>query len=59
MKVDNLTIDVTARLTISDETAERCLRLLEMYLNDNQDVSISGGARHDDGKVAPFKIERR
>lgn len=33
-KID-LTIDVDARLTVSDETAERCLRLLEMWQDDN------------------------
>lgn len=35
-----LTIDVNARLTVSDEMASRCLRLLEMWQNDNPDKMI-------------------
>ena len=58
MKADKITIDVDARISISKETAERCLALIEMYLNDNEDVCISGGARHENGKVTLFKIER-
>lgn len=34
-KKTDLTIDVDARLSVSDETAERCLRLLEMWQDDN------------------------
>ena len=40
--VKDLTIDVTARLTVSDDTAERCLRLLEMWQADNPDKQILG-----------------
>ncbi len=41
-KIDDLTINVTPRITVSDETAERCLRLLEMWQNDNPDKRIQG-----------------
>lgn len=58
MKAQEITVDVNARLSIPQETVERCLLLIEMYLNDNQDVRISGGVRDADGKVEPFKIER-
>jgi hypothetical protein len=57
MRADGLTIEVTA--TIPDKTVERCLRLIEMWLADNPDKRISGGLRDADGKVMPFKIERR
>ena len=35
-----LSVDVSAKLTVSDETAERCLRLLEMWQEDNPDKNI-------------------
>ena len=38
----DLTVTVNANLTVSDETAERCLRLLEMWQNDNPDKRIEG-----------------
>ena len=41
-KVDKLTVDVTARLIVPDETAERCCRLLEMWLTDHPDAYIYG-----------------
>ena len=40
MKADELTVEVKAKLTVSDETAKRCLRLLEMWWNDNPDADI-------------------
>ena len=33
-------IEVEARVTVSDETAERCLRLLEIWQNDHMDKRI-------------------
>lgn len=39
-KTDELTVDVVAKLTVSDETAKRCMALLEMWMDDNQDRSI-------------------
>lgn len=41
-KLKELNVDVTARLTVSDETAERCLRLLEMWQADNPAKKIEG-----------------
>lgn len=35
MKAAELTIDINAKLIVSDETAERCLRILEMWQADN------------------------
>lgn len=35
-----VTIEVGVNVGISREQAERCLRLLEMFLDDNQGVSI-------------------
>lgn len=42
MKADNLSVTVSAKLTITDETADRCLRLLEMWLADNSNYAIIG-----------------
>lgn len=42
MIADRLTVDVTARLTVPDETIDRCLRLLEMWQEDNPDKYIEG-----------------
>jgi len=42
MKVNDLTIDVNARVTVSDETVERCLRIIEMWIDDNPDKTILG-----------------
>lgn len=39
-KVDELTVGVTAKLTVSDETAKRCMTLLEMWMDDNPDRNI-------------------
>ena len=39
-KIDKATIEVTANLTIPDATAERCLKILEMWLEDNEDADI-------------------
>lgn len=52
-KTNELTVDVTTMLTVSDETAKRCMVLLEMQMDDNPDRSIvcdrvtyDGGTRH-------------
>lgn len=42
MKVDELSVTISAKLTITDETADRCLRLLEMWLADNNNYTIIG-----------------
>lgn len=58
-KIDTFAVEVEAKLTIPDATIERCLRLVEMWLEDNPDKFISGGFRGADGKTTPFRIERR
>lgn len=41
-KVKDLTVTVNANLTVTDETAQRCLRLLEMWQADNPDKQVLG-----------------
>ena len=55
-KISELTVDVTARLNVSYETAERCLRLLEMWQEDNPDLCIVG-TKDVSGKTF-FEIKR-
>lgn len=47
MKLDELTVDVTARLTVSDETADRCLRLLEMWQIDHPEQRLKATTEED------------
>lgn len=56
-KIEELTVEVNARLFVSDETAERCLRLLEMWQKDNPDRQIQG--EWIPGEGAAFRIVPR
>lgn len=49
-KVTDLTIDVTAKMTVDRETADRCLRMLEWYANDNNELALMGD-RDNEGKI--------
>lgn len=40
MKAQDLTIEVKATLTVSDEMADRCMRLLEMWQADHPDQRL-------------------
>ena len=55
-KVADLTIDVKAKLTVDRETAEGCLRMLEWYANDHNELVLMGD-RDNDGKIH-FYFER-
>lgn len=60
MKAEELTVEVKAKLTVSDETAERCLRLLEMWWNDNPDADIIKEIEKEkDGITYKLRIVRR
>ena len=34
MKAEELTVEVKAKMTVDKRTADRCLRLVEMFVND-------------------------
>lgn len=57
MAINDVRINMTARITVSDEMAERCLRLLEMWQDDNADKKIIG-ERLSDGRTV-FRIVTR
>ena len=40
MTAKEITVDVSVRMTVSDEMVRRCLRLLEMWQDDNPDKII-------------------
>lgn len=40
MKVDELTVEVKAKLTVDKATAEGCLKMVEIYLNNNSNMNI-------------------
>lgn len=57
MKADTIDITVAVNMGISQETVERCLKVIEWWLNDNPDKRIRGGYRENDESVMPFVIE--
>ena len=50
MAKGELTVEVETRITISRETAERCLRILEMWQEDHPQWYIEG-TEGKDGKT--------
>lgn len=56
-RIDSLTVDVSARITVSNEMAERCLRMLEWWQDDHADACIIG-ERQPDGRTV-FRIVNR
>lgn len=44
---NEITVDVYANITIPDKTIERCLKLLEMWQEDNPDKYIEGSNNAD------------
>lgn len=41
MKTKSIEVPVNVAMAISDDSAQRCLRLLEMYLNDHLNITIN------------------
>ena len=56
---NGITVEVNAEMRISDETVNRCLKLIQWWLNDNPDKRIVGGIRNANGKVEKLRIETR
>ena len=58
-KTNELTVDVTTKLTVSDETAKRCMILLEMWMDDNPYSYIVCDIVANDGAMCHrLRIER-
>ena len=45
--IDELTIEVAARMTVSDETADRCLALLEWWQKDHAEQRLMASTNAD------------
>ena len=39
-EIDSLTVKIGCKIEVSDQTAENCLKLLEIWQNDNPDKFI-------------------
>lgn len=46
---NELTIDVGVNISVSKKTADKCLRILEFYLNDNKDKRLVAETAEDGG----------
>ena len=57
MKADTIMCEVVVKMIISDETADMCLRLLEMWQNDHPDQWIMA-SKNDDGTVKLYREKR-
>ena len=44
-------ITVSVKTTVSDETAERCMRLLEMWMDDNPGKTLLCDVEEADGRL--------
>ena len=54
--MNNITdVQVTVTLSITDETVDKCLQILNIWLKDNPDKSIQGGTRLPDGTLERLK----
>lgn len=56
-KFDGITIDVNAKLNVDQNTAEGCLKLVEIFLNDHSDLCVQV-TRNEDGTES-YKFVRR
>ena len=59
MKIDEMTVEISANMRVNDEAVNRCLKLIEWWLNDNPDKRIVGGVRQPNGKIEELRIETR
>lgn len=58
MVIDSAQFKVTCKVTIDEDTVERCLMLLEMYLNDNPGKTIrQNKTATDDGWSVSLNVE--
>ena len=58
-KLPDLTIDVKAKLNVDRDTAELCLKLLEIYANSNNIDIIAERDPYQIGGDVHFHFERR
>ena len=60
MALNSVKMDVDVDIKISDSTAEKCLRILELWQNDHPDKEIIGTKKQtEDGIRTEFCINNR
>lgn len=60
MALNKVKMDVDVGIHISDSTVEKCLRILEIWQNDNPDKMIIGTKEPgQDGEKTVFSIKSR
>ena len=57
MKAEEITVEVNAKLDVSRSTAEGCLKLVEIYMNEHRDKCVFV-TRNDDG-TETYEIRKR
>lgn len=58
MIAKELTVEVGVSMTVSRDSAERALKVLEWYLNDHSSMNLMG-RRLDDGRTEYYLEERQ
>lgn len=57
MKPQELTVNVNCDLTVTKETAETCLKLVELYVNSHENLDVYGN-RNVDGSLSLYFKEK-
>ena len=47
MKMDEVTVEVKAKLDVDKNTAEACLKMVEVYVNNNKDIVLNCARKND------------
>ena len=47
MKAEELTVEVKAKLEVSRSTAEACLKMIEIYVNEHPNIRIIAEKKED------------
>lgn len=47
MKAEELTVEVKAKLDVSRSTAEACLKMVEIYVNEHPNIRIIAEKKED------------
>jgi hypothetical protein len=54
-KISDITVEVKAKLTVDRKTAEACLKMVEMYVNQSKDDIV---ADRDENNELTFRFVR-
>lgn len=57
-RISSVTVDVNCNLSVSRDTAEACLKLVEFYLNSNKDYMLRT-VEDENGKLNLYLIDTK